>query len=93
MFIRIDGKQRCQYRAVDEDGQVLDILMQTRRNTKAAVCFFRRLLKQQGQAQRFLAVHDAMRNLFAIPRHLLRAKIYRVFHAGAFELFERVMCA
>jgi putative transposase len=93
VFIRIDGQQRYLYRAVDQDGQVLDILVQTRRNTRAAARFFRRLLKRQGQAQRFLAVHGAMRNLFAIPRHLMRAKNYRLFRAGAFDLFEQVTCA
>ena len=50
--LRIDGKLRYLYRAVHQDGQVLDILVQTRRNTRAAVRFFRRLLKQQGQAPR-----------------------------------------
>ena len=39
VFVRIDGKQRYLYRAVDQDGQVLDILVQTRRNTNAAVRF------------------------------------------------------
>jgi len=47
VFVRIDGQLRYLYRAVDQDGQVLDVLVQTRRNTKAAVRFFRRLLKRQ----------------------------------------------
>ena len=151
VFIRVDGQQRYLYRAVDQDGQVLDILVQTRRNTKAAARFFRRLLKQQGQAPRrlvtnklrryrpahrdvmpdtvhdtnqyannraelsheptrqrerrmrrfksighaqlFLSVHDTMQNLFAISRHLLRAKHYRTFRAGAFDLYQQVTCA
>ena len=46
VFVRIDGELRYLYRAVDQDGQVLDILVQTRRNTQAATRFFRRLLKQ-----------------------------------------------
>lgn len=54
VFVRIDGKLRYLYRAVDQDGQVLDILVQTWRNSKAAIRFFRRLLKQQGQAPRRL---------------------------------------
>ena len=33
VFVRIDGKQPHLYRAVDQDGQVLDILVQTRRNS------------------------------------------------------------
>jgi len=52
-----------------------------------------RRCKSIGQAQRFLAVHGAMRNLFAVPRHLLQAKNYRVFRTGAFDLFGQVTCA
>jgi transposase-like protein len=53
----------------------------------------RRRFKSIGQVQRFLAVHAAMRNLFSIPHHLMRAKNYRLFRAGAFDLFEQVTCA
>ena len=44
VFIRIGGKQHYLWRAVDQDGHVLDILVQSRRNTKAAKRFFRKLL-------------------------------------------------
>jgi len=54
VFVRIDGKLRYLYRAVDQDGQVLKILVQTRQNKSAAARFFRRLLKQQGQVPRRL---------------------------------------
>jgi putative transposase len=52
-----------------------------------------RRFKSIGQPQRFLAVHGAMRNLFAIQRHLLRAKNYRTFRAEAFDPFEQATCA
>jgi putative transposase len=52
-----------------------------------------RRFKSIGHAQRFLAVHGAMRNLFLIQQHLMRAKNFRVFRAGAFDLFEQVTCA
>ncbi len=45
MFIKINGKQQYLWRAVDQDGIVLDILVQSRRNKKAAKRFFRKLLK------------------------------------------------
>src|SRR3954449_12358984 len=45
VFIRIAGKQHYLWRAVDQDGNVLDILVQSRRSTKAAKRFFRKLLK------------------------------------------------
>ena len=49
--------------------------------------------KSMGQAQRFLAVHGTMRNLFAIPRHLMRAKHYRLFRTEAFDMYQQVTCA
>ncbi len=45
MFIAINGDQHYLWRAVDQDGNVLDILVQSRRNKTAAKKFFRRLLK------------------------------------------------
>jgi len=45
MFIKINGKDHYLWRAVDQDGNVLDILVQSRRNKKAAKKFFRKLLK------------------------------------------------
>ena len=44
-FIRIRGKQHYLWRAVDQDGNVLDILVQRRRSATAAKRFFRKLLK------------------------------------------------
>ena len=45
MFIKINGKDHYLWRAVDQHGNVLDILVQSRRNKKAAKRFFRKLLK------------------------------------------------
>ena len=45
VFIRIRGKQHYLWRAVDQDGNVLDILVQSRRSATAAKRFFRKLLK------------------------------------------------
>ena len=45
VFIRIAGKQHYLWRAVDQDGIVLDILVQSRRNAKAAKRFFKKLLR------------------------------------------------
>lgn len=45
VFIRINGKLNYLWRAVDQDGNVLDVLVQSRRNGKAAKRFFRKLLK------------------------------------------------
>jgi len=45
VFIRIRGARYYLWRAVDQDGQTLDILVQKRRNARAAKRFFRKLLK------------------------------------------------
>ena len=45
VFIRVRGKQHYLWRAVDQDGHVLDIPVQSRRNTRAAKRFFRKLLR------------------------------------------------
>ena len=45
MFVQINGAQRYLWRAVDQHGNVLDILVQSRRSAVAAKKFFRRLLK------------------------------------------------
>ncbi len=44
----IQGQQHYLWRAVDQDGDTIDILVQRRHNKKAAVRFFRRLIKGQG---------------------------------------------
>jgi len=44
VFIKINGVQHYLWRAVDQEGVVLDILVQSRRNTKAATRFFKKLL-------------------------------------------------
>ena len=44
----IAGKRMYLWRAVDGEGEVLDILVQSRRNKKAALKLMRRLLKKQG---------------------------------------------
>jgi len=45
VFLKINGRLHYLWRAVDQDGDVLDILVQTRRDKKAAKKFFRKLLK------------------------------------------------
>ena len=45
VFLTINGKRHYLWRAVDQHGTVLDILVQSRRDKKAAKRFFRKLLK------------------------------------------------
>ena len=54
VFVTIRGEQHYLWRAVDQDGDVIDILVQRRRNARAARRFFRKLLKGQGSEPRWL---------------------------------------
>jgi len=48
VFVNIQGKLHLLWRAVDQDGDLIDILIQRQRNARAAKRFFRKLLKGQG---------------------------------------------
>lgn len=50
MNIQTNGKTYYLWQAVDQDGNVLDILMQSRTDKAAALKFFRKLLNKQGFA-------------------------------------------
>lgn len=67
MFIRSRGKLHYLWRAVDQDGHVLDILVQSRRSAKAAKRFFRKLLKGLRYAPRVI-VTDKLRS-YAVAKH------------------------
>jgi putative transposase len=67
VFIRINGQQQYLWRAVDQDGDVIDILVQPRRDQRAAERFFRRLLRGQGQEPRRI-VTDKLRSYSAALR-------------------------
>jgi len=70
VFIRIRGKQHYLWRAVDQDGHVLDILVQSRRNTKAARRFFRKLLKGLQYVPRVI-ITDKLMSYAAAKRKIL----------------------
>jgi len=52
--IKIAGKKHWLWRAVDQDGTVLDVLVQSRRDKRAAKRLLRKLLKKQGRAPRVM---------------------------------------
>jgi putative transposase len=151
VFVTIRSGRQYLWRAVDQDGDLIDLLVQPRRNRRAAEKFFRKLLKDQGceprrlvtdklrsyaaahrvvlpsvihdtsqyannraelshqptrrrerqmqrfksaaQAQRFLAVHGLVGNLFRVGRHLLRAVHHRLFRERAFQVWNAVTSA
>src|SRR4051812_11902244 len=70
VFIRIQGVQHYLWRAVDQSGVALDILVQDRRDAKAAKRFFKRLLKGLQYVPRVI-ITDNLRSYGVAQRHLL----------------------
>ena len=149
VFVKINGKQHYLWRAAGQDGEVVDVYLQARRDCAAVKRFFRRLLRSHGneprkivtdklrsygvahrelipetihstqqyennraeqsheatrvrergmrkfksirQAQRFLAAHAAVSNLFNLGRHLVRAEHYRNLRISAFAEWSRAV--
>ena len=75
MVVKILGKRMWLWRAVDDEGEVLDVLVQKRRNTKAAMRLFRKLLKNTGvvperiHTDRLASYRAAARELGITRRH------------------------
>jgi putative transposase len=76
VFIKINGEQRYLWRAVDQDGNVLDILVQNRRDKAAARRFLRRLMKKTGAVPRVI-VTDKLRSYGAAHREVMASVEHR----------------
>ena len=148
VVVKIAGVKHWLWRAVDQDDIVLDILVQSRRDTQAAKRLLRKLLRKQARpprvmitdklasygaakreimpgvahrqhkglnnraenshqptrrrerqmkrftsprhAQRFLAAHDGINNLFHLRRHRRPAHQYRAARVQAFQTIAAV---
>ena len=75
MFVKIDGKQYYLWRAVDQDGEVVDVFLQARRDGKAAKRFFKRLIKKHGEEPRKI-VTDKLRSYGVAHRELIPDSIH-----------------
>jgi len=75
LFVNIQGRRQYLWRAVDQDGDVIDILVQSRRNRLAAKRFFRKLLKGQGSEPRRL-VTDKLRSYGAARRSAMPSVVH-----------------
>ena len=147
MVIKIRDRQHWLWREIDDEGEVLDFLIQPRRCAKSARRLLRRLLKKQGfapsrittdklkfygvaireermsavhdqglrannraenshqpvrrrerkqqrfkspgSAQRLLSIHAAVYNVFYVQRHLLSRRIFKLFRAERFAVWNR----
>ena len=70
VFLTINGERHYLWRAVDQDGNVLDILVQSRRNKQAAKKFFRKLLKGLQYVARVI-ITDKLKSYGAAKREIL----------------------
>ncbi|WP_429925389.1 IS6 family transposase (plasmid) [Agrobacterium vitis] len=70
VVITIAGKKHWLWRAVDQDGFVLDVLVQSRRDAKAAKRLMRKLLKGQGRSPRVM-ITDKLRSDSAAKRKVM----------------------
>ncbi len=70
VVISIAGRKHWLWRAVDQHGAVLDILVQSRRNAKAAKRLLRKLLKKHGKASRVM-ITDKLASYAAAKREVM----------------------
>ena len=75
MVVRIGGRRMYLWRAVDDEGEVLDVLVQKRRNKHSALKLLRKLLKNQGvhpetiTTDKLASYRAAVRDLGLTDRH------------------------
>ena len=86
VVITIKKQQYYLWRAVDAEGNVLDVLLQRQRDTKAAERFFRKLLKKQGFVPRVI-VTDKLKSYAAAKKQVMKRVEHRA-HKGLNNLCE-----
>ena len=79
LFISIQGQRLYLWRAVDQDGDVIDILVTKRRDRRTAKRFFRRALNHQGQAP-WQLITDKLRSYPAAHRDIFPSVVHRTGH-------------
>jgi putative transposase len=75
VFVKINGKQHYLWRAVDQDGEVVDVYLQSRRDGAAARRFFKRLLRSSGTEPRKI-VTDKLGSYRVAHRELIPDTIH-----------------
>ena len=75
VFVKINGKQHYLWRAVDQDGEVVDVYLQARRDGAAAKRFFRCLLRNHGDEPRKI-VTDKQRSYGVAHRELIPETVH-----------------
>ena len=91
VFVKIGGKQRYLWRAVDQDGEVVNVYLQERRDAKAAQRFFQRFLKLGGIPREIItdklrSYGVAHRTLIPEARHNTQAPRFLESHSAVYNL-------
>jgi putative transposase len=80
VFIKVNGQRQYLWRAVDQHGDVLDILVRSKRDAKAAKRFLAKLIKKQQRVPRVI-VTDKLRSYGVAHRALMPSVEHRA-HKG-----------
>jgi putative transposase len=75
VIVKINGKQHYLWRAVDQDGEVVDVYLQAKRDGATAKRFFKRLLRNHGGELRTI-VTDKLRSYGVAHRELMPETIH-----------------
>ena len=80
VFVKINGKQHYLWRAVDQDGEIVDVYLQGKRDGAAAKRFFKRLLRSHGCEPRKIFT-DKLRSYGVAHREIMnRPGVCRRLH-------------
>ena len=75
VFVKINGRQHYLWRAVDQDGEIIDVYLQAKRDGAAAKRFFHRLISSHGAEPRKI-VTDKLRSYGVAHRELMPEAIH-----------------
>jgi putative transposase len=75
VFLKINGSIHYLWRAVDQDGEVLDIMVQSRRDKRAAKKFFRKLLKRLRYVPRAI-ITDKLKSYSAAKAEVMPSVVH-----------------
>ncbi len=92
VYLKSAGRMVYLWRAVDAEGEVLDVLVQSRRNKRAALKLMRKLLKKYGFVPDKL-VTDDLRSYAAAASDLgiARRHAHRAFRASAINMWREAV--
>jgi putative transposase len=75
VFVKIHGQQKYLWRAVDQDSEVIDVFLQSRRDSDIAKRFFKRLIRNHGNEPGKI-VADKLKSYGVAHRELIPESIH-----------------